>query len=83
MNHGGGGIMVWACLSSHGNGAVHIIDGEMDSAMYRQILDTSHGTGAVHIIDGEMDGAMHRQVLEKSHSECEALIQISQEDVPT
>ena len=36
--HRGSSIMVWACLTSHGTGAPHIVDGKMDGAMYRQIL---------------------------------------------
>ena len=33
--------MVWACFTSHVTGALHTIDGRMDGAMYRQILEKS------------------------------------------
>lgn len=41
VKHGGGSIMVWGCFTSHGTGALHLIDGKMDGAMYRQILEKS------------------------------------------
>jgi transposase len=41
VKHGGGSIMVWGCFTAHGTGALHIIDGKMDGAMYRQILEKS------------------------------------------
>ena len=41
VKHGGGSIMVWACLASHGTGALHIIDGRMDGAVYCQISEKS------------------------------------------
>ena len=34
--------MVWACFTSHGNGALYIIDAKMDGAMYRKIGEESH-----------------------------------------
>ena len=33
--------MVLDCFTSHSNGALHIIAGKMDGAMYRQILEKS------------------------------------------
>ena len=33
--------MVWTCFISHATGALHIIDGKMDGATYRQILEKS------------------------------------------
>lgn len=39
VKHGGGSIMVWGCFSANGTGALHIVDGKMDGAMYRQILE--------------------------------------------
>ena len=38
---GGGGIMVWACCTSHGTGKV-------DGAVYRQILEKSHRERSVN-----------------------------------
>ena len=39
VKHGGGSIMAWGCFTVHGTGELHIIDGKMDSSMYRQILE--------------------------------------------
>ena len=41
VKHGGGSIRVRACFTLHGTDAIHIIDGKMDAAMYRQILEKS------------------------------------------
>ena len=38
VKHGGGGIMVWGCMSAAGTGEIKIIDGVMDSTMYCDIL---------------------------------------------
>ena len=37
--HGGGSIMFWSCFSSAGTGKLVRIEGTMDSAKYRRILD--------------------------------------------
>lgn len=39
VKHGGGSIMVWACFSSAGTGNMVKIDGKMDGAKYRTILE--------------------------------------------
>uniref|UniRef100_A0A8C7CN71 Uncharacterized protein n=1 Tax=Oncorhynchus kisutch TaxID=8019 RepID=A0A8C7CN71_ONCKI len=39
VKHGGGSIMVWACFSSAGTGKMVKIDGKMDGAKYRTILE--------------------------------------------
>uniref|UniRef100_A0A8C7SEP5 Tc1-like transposase DDE domain-containing protein n=1 Tax=Oncorhynchus mykiss TaxID=8022 RepID=A0A8C7SEP5_ONCMY len=39
VKHGGGSIMVWACFSSVGTGKMVKIDGKMDGAKYRTILE--------------------------------------------
>ena len=37
-SNSGGSIMVGGCFSSSGTGALHVIKGTMDSAMYHEIL---------------------------------------------
>src|SRR4029434_4643219 len=39
VKHGGGNIMFWGCFSAKGTGRLHRIEGTMDGAMYRGILD--------------------------------------------
>ena len=39
VKHGGGSIMLWGCLSSAGTEKLVRIEGMMDGAKYREILD--------------------------------------------
>ena len=34
-------MMVWACFTSYSTGALHIIDGKINGAMYHQLLEKS------------------------------------------
>ena len=38
VKHGGGSVLLWACMSSSGVGDLHFIDGIMDSQLYCEIL---------------------------------------------
>ena len=39
VKHGGGSIMLWGCFSAAGNGRLVRIEGKMNGAKYREILD--------------------------------------------
>ena len=39
VKHGGGSIMLWGCFSSAGTGKLVWVDGKMDGAKYRTILE--------------------------------------------
>ncbi len=38
VNHGGGSVLMWGCMSAAGVGELHFIDGIMNSQMYCSIL---------------------------------------------
>ena len=41
VKHGGGSVMVWGCITSHGVGELHRIEGTMDRYVYVNILRKS------------------------------------------
>ena len=41
VNHDGGSIMLWGCFSLTGTGKLFRIEGMMDGAKYREILESS------------------------------------------
>ena len=42
VKHGGGKVMVWGCVTSHGVGQLYQIDGNMDSKKYISILEEAY-----------------------------------------
>jgi transposase len=54
IKHGGGSVMVWGCITSHGVGELHRIEGIMDRFVYVDILTKSLlGTLEKHNLDRE------------------------------
>ncbi|KAI4904687.1 hypothetical protein NFI96_006145, partial [Prochilodus magdalenae] len=41
VKHGGGGIMLWGCVSAHGTGRLHCVKERMTGAMYCEILGSN------------------------------------------
>ena len=39
VKHGGGNIMVWGCITSHGVGQLYHIEGTVNSQVYVEILN--------------------------------------------
>ncbi|MGH0167791.1 UNVERIFIED_CONTAM: hypothetical protein FKN15_052775 [Acipenser sinensis] len=39
MKHGGGSIMLWGCFNASGPGKLVKIEGKMDTAKYREIVE--------------------------------------------
>jgi len=53
VKHGGGGVLVWGCMSASGVGNLHFIDGIMDHKMYIDILKTNlHPSAAKMDLEG-------------------------------
>lgn len=46
LKHGGGGVMLWGCMSSAGVGNIHFIEGNMNQYMYLNILRQHLGASA-------------------------------------
>ena len=51
--HGGGSVMVWGCMSSHGVGELHFIEGIINADMYCKILYTKMIPSLKRLADGQ------------------------------
>jgi transposase len=66
VKHGGGGVMVWGCMSAQGVGHACRIDGGLDAELYTHILDDEllgtlsyHGLGKDEIIFQQDNAPAH------------------------
>ncbi|MDG2555407.1 hypothetical protein P7M41_25770 [Vibrio parahaemolyticus] len=41
VKHGGGSIMLWACVAASGTGNISQVEGRMDSVKFQQILEAN------------------------------------------
>jgi hypothetical protein len=54
VKHGNGSVMVWGCITRHGVGELHWMDGIMDHFLYVDILSES----LIHTLDNHnLDGS--------------------------
>ena len=49
VNHGGGNISLWGCFSAAGTGRLVRIEGKINRAKYREILDENLLQSAQHL----------------------------------
>jgi hypothetical protein len=70
VKHGGGNVMVWGCLTEHGPGRLHRVEGHMNAAQYCSILEESLGTLADYSL--QPDAVVFQQDGDPKHTSARA-----------
>jgi transposase len=67
VKFGGGNLMIWGCMTAHGVGLMCRIDGKMDAALYKEILEDEF-LGTVEYYGMEKDKIIFQQDNDPKHT---------------